>query len=139
MSVQEALPKMISILDITRCLLERSSPELGVTDPVSRTVVCYRRSDSFGRSHLITAILKFDISNTFAQWEQAFYVHQPVARAAGLHELYHGHEPGNDKRVVVVVNCLSEEHMQKFIEANGKAMASSGHILESTVTEIYVN
>ena len=33
---------------------------------------------------------------------------------------------GNDKRVIVVVNCLSEKHMQKFIEANGKAMASSG-------------
>ena len=139
MSVQEALPKMNSILDITRCLLERSSPELGVTDPVSGTVVRWTQSDSFGRSHLITAILKFDISNTFTQWEQAFYTHQPIARAAGLYELYHGHEPGNEKRVVVVVNCLSEEHMQKFIEANGKAMASSGHILESTVTEIYVN
>ena len=88
---------------------------------------------------MVTAILKFDISNTFTQWEQAFYIHQPIARAAGLHELYHGHEPGNDKRVVVVVNCLSEEHMRKFIEANREAMASSGHILESTVTEIYVN
>ena len=88
---------------------------------------------------MITAILKFDISNTFARWEQAFYIHQPIARAAGLYELYHGHDSGNDKRVVVVVNCLSEEHMQKFIEANGEAMASSGHILESTVTEIYVN
>ena len=130
---------MNSILDVTRCLLERSFPELGVTDPVSGTIVCCTQADLFGRSHLITAILKFDISNTFAQWEQAFYIHQPVARAAGLYELYHGHEPGNDKRVVVVVNCLSEEHMQKFIEANGEAMASSGHILESTVTEIYVN
>ncbi len=119
--------------------MEGSSPELGVTDSVSVTVVRYMQADLFGRSHLITAILKFDISNTFTQWEQAFYTHQPIARAAGLYELYHGHEPGNDKRVVVVVNCLSEEHMQKFIEANGKAMASSGHILESTVTEIYVN
>ena len=137
--MQGALPKMNSILDVTRCLLERSLSELGVTDPDSGTIVCYTQADLFGRSHLITAILKFDISNTFAQWEQAFYVHQPVARDAGLYELYHGHELGNDKRVVVVVNCLSEEHMQKFIEANGKAMASSGHILESTVTEIYVN
>ena len=127
------------IIDVTLCPLERSSPELGVTDSVSVTVVRYMQADLFRRSHLITAILKFDISNTFTQWEQAFYTHQPIARAAGLYELYHGHEPGNDKRVVVVLNCLSEEHMQKFIEANGKAMASSGHILESTVTEIYVN
>ena len=88
---------------------------------------------------MITAILRFNISNAFPEWEQAFYNHQPIARAAGLYELYHGHEPGNDKRVVVVLNCLSEEHMERFIEANAEAMASYGHILESTVTEIYVN
>ena len=88
---------------------------------------------------MITAILRFNISNAFPEWEQAFYNHQPIARAAGLYELYHGHEPGNDKRVVVVLNCLSEEHMERFIEANAEAMASSGYILESTVTEIYVN
>jgi len=88
---------------------------------------------------MITAILRFNISNAFPEWEQAFYNHQPIARAAGLYELYHGHEPGNDKRVVVVLNCLSEEHMERFIEANAEARASSGHILESTVTEIYVN
>ena len=88
---------------------------------------------------MITAILRFNISNAFPEWEQAFYNHQPIARAAGLYELYHGHEPGNDKRVVVVLNCLSKEHMERFIEANAEAMASSGHILESTVTEIYVN
>ena len=29
--------------------------------------------------------------------------------------------------------------MERFVEANAEAMASSGHILESTVTEIYVN
>ena len=133
------MPEMNFILDITCCLLEGASPKLRVTDTASGTVVRSTQSDSLGRPHLITAILKFDISNAFTKWEQAFYTHQPIARAAGLYELYHGHEPGNDKRVVVVVNCLSEEHMQKFIEANGKAMASSGHIPESTVTEIYIN
>ena len=29
--------------------------------------------------------------------------------------------------------------MEQSIEANSEAMASSNHILESTVTEIYVN
>ena len=31
---------------------------------------------------MVTAILKFEIRNTFAEWEQAFYSHQPIARAA---------------------------------------------------------
>ena len=39
----------------------------------------------------------------------------------------------------MVLNALSPEHMQKFMEANGTAVAESGHILESTVTEIFVN
>jgi hypothetical protein len=88
---------------------------------------------------MVTAILKFEIRNSFAEWEQAFYSHQPKARAAGIFELYHGHEPDDEKKVCVVLNALSPEHMQKFMEANGAAIAESGHILESTVSEIYVN
>lgn len=39
MSMRGVMPEMNSILDITRCLLEEASPELGGTDPVSGTVV----------------------------------------------------------------------------------------------------
>ena len=35
----DARPQMIGLLDSTRHLLEELSPELGVTDPVSGTVV----------------------------------------------------------------------------------------------------
>ena len=34
-----AMPDMIALLDTARDLLEEISPELGVTDPVSGTVV----------------------------------------------------------------------------------------------------
>ena len=88
---------------------------------------------------MVTAIQKFEIRNTLAEWEQAFYSHQPIARAAGMFEIYHGHEPNDEKKVCVVLNALSPEHMQEFIEANSTKMAESGHILESTISEIYVN
>lgn len=88
---------------------------------------------------MITAILKFNIRNNFSDWEQAFYSHQPTARAAGIFSLYHGHEPDDEQKVCVVMNILSQDHMQKFMEANGDAIEASGHILESTVSEIYVN
>ena len=55
---------------------------------------------------MITAILRFNISNAFPEWEQAFYNHQPIARAAGRLQLYHGHEPGTYKGVVVVLKLL---------------------------------
>ena len=77
--------------------------------------------------------------NTLAEWAQAFYSNQPIARAAGMFEIYHGHAPDDEKKVCVVLNALSPEHMQNFMEANGSAIAESGHILESTVSEIYVN
>ena len=37
--MKNAMPQMISLLDSARHLLEELSPELGVTDPVSGTVV----------------------------------------------------------------------------------------------------
>tara|TARA_Y100000589_G_C26643455_1_gene423015 strand:+ start:227 stop:520 length:294 start_codon:yes stop_codon:yes gene_type:complete len=37
--MRSAMPDMISLLDQTRDLLEELSPELGVTDPVSGTVI----------------------------------------------------------------------------------------------------
>lgn len=39
MSMRGVMPEMNSILDITRCLSEEASAELGGTDPVSGTVV----------------------------------------------------------------------------------------------------
>ena len=38
-NMQNAMPQMISLLDSSRHLMEELSPELGVTDPVSGTVV----------------------------------------------------------------------------------------------------
>ena len=69
---------------------------------------------------MITAILKFNIRNNFSDWEQAFYSHQPTARAAGIFSLYHGHEPDDEQKVCVVMNILSQDHMQKFMEAHIK-------------------
>ncbi len=37
--MRKAMPQMIAFLDSARHLLEELSPELGVTDPVSGTVV----------------------------------------------------------------------------------------------------
>ena len=40
-----ARPKMIELLDNIRHLLEEQSPELGVTDPVSGTVVVEKQTN----------------------------------------------------------------------------------------------
>ena len=88
---------------------------------------------------MITAVLNFEINKNFSEWEQSFYNHQPIARAAGIFELYQGHEPNNERKVCVILHALNEQHMQKFMEANGAEIAASGHVLESTNIAIYVN
>ena len=42
---------------------------------------------------MITAVLNFEINKKFSEWEQSFYNHQTIARAAGIFELYHGLSP----------------------------------------------
>ena len=49
---------------------------------------------------MVTAVLKFEIRNSFAEWEQAFYSHHPIVRAAVMFELYHGHAPDDDEKFV---------------------------------------
>ncbi|MBL6770034.1 MAG: DUF3764 family protein [Rhizobiales bacterium] len=88
---------------------------------------------------MITAVLKFEINNTFSEWEKAFYLSQSMAREAGIFEIYHGHEQDNDKKVIVVMNCLSVDHMNSFMAENADIVSASGHIIETTDIKIYVN
>ena len=85
----------------------------------------------------VTAIINFEISNTFAEWEAEFYTHQSRARQAGIHELYHGYDAENPKKCVVVARAISPEAMDAFFQANSEDVAASGHIIESTQVTFY--
>ena len=41
------------------------------------------------------ALMKFRISNDFFDWEQAFYSAQPMARNAGIIEIFHDSAKGS--------------------------------------------
>ena len=60
---------------------------------------------------MITAVLKFEINKKFFEWKHSFYNHLRIARAAGIFELYHGHEPNNERKVCVIVHALGKQHM----------------------------
>ena len=57
------------------------------------------------------ALLKFKINNSFSEWEQAFYASQPMARKAGLIELFHGMSEEDPQTVHVLVHVHSKESM----------------------------
>ena len=78
------------------------------------------------------ALIKFKISNDFSEWEQAYYSAQPMARQAGIVELFHGRCDDDPQTCFVLCHVPSKEVMDQFFAEAGEQVVKSGHILEST-------
>jgi len=78
------------------------------------------------------ALMKFRISNDFFDWEQAFYSAQPMARNAGIIEIFHGRTDEDPQVCMVLAQISSKGAMEEFFENAKDAVAASGHILETT-------
>ena len=85
------------------------------------------------------ALIKFKISNDFSEWEQAFYAAQPMARSAGIIELFHGRVEDDPQTCFVLCHVPSKEAMDSFFAQAGEEVAKSGHILESTKVTMLAN
>ena len=85
------------------------------------------------------ALLKFKINNSFSEWEQAFYASQPMARKAGLIELFHGKSEEDPQTVNVLIHIHYKEAMDKFIQEAVEDISESGHIIESTEVTFLTN
>ena len=85
------------------------------------------------------ALIKFKINNDFFEWEQAYYCAQPMARKAGIIELFHGMTEDDPQTCFVLAQVTSKEAMDKFFENAGEEVAKSGHILESTEVTMLTN
>ncbi len=60
------------------------------------------------------ALIEFKINNNFSEWEQAFYGAQPMARKAGLIELFHGLSNDGPQTCFVLMHVPSKEAMDAF-------------------------
>ena len=87
----------------------------------------------------IFAFVKFQINYDFFEWEKHFYASQPMARKAGMLELFHGMQSDDPSSCAVLVSIESQEKMDEFMKDAGDAIAESGHILESTEVTFYEN
>ena len=85
------------------------------------------------------ALIKFKINNDFYEWEQAFYGAQPMARKAGIIELFHGMTEEDPQTCFVLAHVPSKEAMDKFFENAEEELVKSGHILESTEVTMLTN
>jgi len=85
----------------------------------------------------ITVRIEFEISNTFEEWEQGFHPMMRDAQAAGIYEIYHGHEAVNPKKRMVVALVESPKIMDDFFKFQEAKVIATGHILESKKITIY--
>ena len=85
------------------------------------------------------ALIKFKISNDFYEWEESFYAAQPMARQAGIIELFHGMTDDDPQTYFVLCHVPSKEATDKFFQDAGEQVAKSGHILESTEMTMLTN
>ena len=61
------------------------------------------------------AFVKFKINNDFFEWEKHFYASQPMARKAGMLELFHGMQSDDPSSCAVLVSIESQEKMDEFM------------------------
>ena len=85
-----------------------------------------------------TNVITFDITSSFENWVNAYDESLPKQEEFGLVSLYRGHEKDVPTKCIVSVSA-DEGALDKFMEANAKMVAASGHVIESTVFTTYLS
>ena len=85
-----------------------------------------------------TTLITFDITSSFENWVIAYEESLPKQEEFGLGSLQRGHEKDDPTKCIVSASA-DEGALDKFMEANAKMVAASGHVMESTVFTTYLS
>ena len=83
-----------------------------------------------------TYIVSFEINKPYEEWLTHFEQSRPGLDAADIAVLFRGPLKDDSSKVCVILKA-NEGEVDKFMEANAHRIAESGHILESTVVDVY--
>ena len=83
-----------------------------------------------------TYIVSFEITKPYDEWLIHFEQSRPGLEAADIAVLFPGPRTDDESRVWVILQALAGK-VDKFIEVNSPMIAESGHVLESTVVDVY--
>ena len=84
-----------------------------------------------------THVLTFTISKPFSEWVKTYDASKPLQKIAGITSVYRGVSKDDPTKVCAVMQAKSGV-MDAFIADNAELIASSGHVLESTVAQVFV-
>ena len=84
-----------------------------------------------------THVLTFTINKSFAEWVATYDASLPLQKVAGITSLYRGVSREDPTKVCAVMQA-EPGVMEQFIADNTDMIVASGHVLESTVTQVFV-
>ena len=84
-----------------------------------------------------THVLTFTITKPFSEWAKVYDASAPFQKTAGITSLYRGVSKDDPSKVCAVMQAQPGV-MEQFIEDNTELIVSSGHVLESTVAQVFV-
>ena len=84
-----------------------------------------------------THVLTFTITKPFSEWVKTYDASKPLQKIAGITSMYRGVSKDDPTKVCAVMQAKPGV-MDAFIADNAELIASSGHVLESTVAQVFV-
>jgi len=84
-----------------------------------------------------THVLTFSITTTFADWAKAYDESRPLQKAGGITHVYRGVSKDDPTKVCAVMQAMPGV-MDEFMANNTELIAASGHVLESTVAQVFL-
>jgi hypothetical protein len=85
-----------------------------------------------------THVLTFRITTAFDEWAKTYDGSADLQKAAGITSLYRGVSKDDPSRCCAVMQADAGV-MERFIADNAELIASSGHVLESTVAQVFLD
>jgi len=85
-----------------------------------------------------THVLTFRITTAFEEWAQTYDGSAELQKAAGITSLYRGVSKDDPSQCCAVMQAEAGV-MERFIADNAEMIASSGHVLESTVAQVFLD
>ena len=84
-----------------------------------------------------THVLTLTITKPFSEWAKVYAATAPFQKTAGITSLYRGVSKDDPSKVCAVMQAQPGV-MEQFIADNTELIVSSGHVLESTVSQVFL-
>jgi hypothetical protein len=84
-----------------------------------------------------THVLTFTITKSFSDWVKVYDESLPFQKTVGITSLYRGVSKDDPTKVCAVMQAMPGV-LEQFIADNTELITSSGHVLESTVTQVFL-